>query len=132
MKKRMQIYKCEQCGLVLELLVTAKGNPFCCGKPMKLLEAKTEGKSPEKHIPLIEKTDNGYKVTVGKDEHPMDVAHFIRWIELIINNGDSHTVFTNSGDKAQANFCVELENLPNDCEIEARAYCSIHGLWKSD
>ena len=58
------------------------GELVCCGQPMAKLEEKTADSSTEKHVPVIEKLDDGYKVTVGSVPHPMADEHFIEWIEI--------------------------------------------------
>ncbi len=51
MTKRLQIYKCEICGNIVEVLHTGAGELVCCGQPMTLLEEKTEDRMKEKHVP---------------------------------------------------------------------------------
>ena len=78
-----QIYKCERCGIIVETLHGGGGELTCCHAPMVLLEAKTADSTTEKHVPVIEKIDGGYKVIVGSTLHPMEEKHQIEWIELI-------------------------------------------------
>ncbi len=59
---------------------------MCCGKPMRLLEENTTDAALEKHVPVVEKTENGVKVKVGEKEHPMEEKHYIEWIEVITQN----------------------------------------------
>ncbi|HPS88087.1 MAG TPA: desulfoferrodoxin family protein, partial [Spirochaetota bacterium] len=91
---------------------------------MVLLEEKTADKTTEKHVPLIEKTADGYKITVGSTLHPMEEKHFIEWIELLAE-GISYKKFLKPGDKPEAVFKTDAAN------ITAREHCNIHGLWKS-
>ena len=105
------------------MLVGGAGALVCCGENMKLLEEKTADKTTEKHVPVIEKTDHGFKVTVGTTLHPMEEKHFIEWIELLAD-GRSYKAFLKPGDKPEATFCVDAE------EVSAREHCNIHGLWK--
>ena len=83
MKRDLKIYKCEICGNIVELLHEGVGELVCCGEPMKLFVENTTDASKEKHVPVIEKLTDGYKVTVGSDAHPMVEKHYIEWIELI-------------------------------------------------
>ncbi|WP_319562461.1 desulfoferrodoxin [Marispirochaeta sp.] len=124
MAKRMEVYKCEQCGNIVEVLYGSVGELVCCGEPMTLLEEKTADKTTEKHVPVIEKTADGFKVTVGSTIHPMTEEHHIQWIELIAD-GVSYIQYLKPGDEPVAKFCISADN------ISAREYCNVHGLWKS-
>jgi superoxide reductase len=122
MTQRNEVYKCTVCGNIVEVNHASGGNLVCCGKPMELLKENTVDASHEKHVPLIEKTSNGYLVKVGSVPHPMESAHFIEWIELIADN-ISYKHFLKPGDKPEAEFCVKANT------ITAREYCNLHGLW---
>ena len=50
---------------------------------MNLLQAKTEEEGKEKHLPVVEISEDRVKVKVGSISHPMEDRHFIEWIELI-------------------------------------------------
>jgi superoxide reductase len=124
MKKR-EVYKCEVCGNVVEVLHVGGGTLVCCGEDMQLMDEKTEDSSTEKHVPFIEKDGDKVTVKVGENTaHPMEENHYIEWIELIAD-GKVHRQFLNPGDKPEAVFTVEAE------ELSAREYCNVHGLWKS-
>lgn len=125
MPSRLEVYKCTHCGNIVEVLHGGKAPLICCGEPMKQLrEGQTDGAS-EKHVPVIEKTENGYKVTVGSVAHPMAEEHWIEWIELIAD-GISYKKFLNPGDAPVAEFCVKAD------KVTAREYCNLHGLWKAE
>jgi len=124
MAEKFQIYKCGECGNIIEVLHGGEGEFSCCGKPMKLLKENTVDAALEKHVPVIEKTEEGFKVKVGSVAHPMVSEHYIEWIELIVD-GISYRKFLNPGDTPEAEFCVKGDN------VTAREYCNIHGLWKS-
>ncbi|MCK4307253.1 desulfoferrodoxin [candidate division WOR-3 bacterium] len=124
MTKQLQVYKCNICGNIVEVLHTGVGELVCCGQPMELLKEKTEDVGQEKHIPVIERIENGIKVKVGSIPHPMEEKHYIEWIEIIAD-GRVCKKFLKPGDTPEALFEIKAE------EIEAREYCSIHGLWKS-
>jgi len=125
MTKQKEIYKCEICGNIVEVLHAGVGELVCCGQPMKLFKEKTEDASTEKHVPYIEKTAQGIVIKVGQNQdHPMEEKHFIEWIELIAD-GISYRKFLKPGDKPQALFAISADN------VEAREYCNVHGLWKS-
>ena len=124
MISKNQIYKCNICGNIVEVLHAGGGELVCCGQPMELLNEKTEDEGLEKHVPVIEKTEAGIKVKVGLVEHPMEEAHFIQWIEIIAD-GQVYRKYLKPGDKPEAEFQVTAD------KIEAREYCNLHGLWKS-
>lgn len=125
MTKRRQIYRCTHCGNTVEVLHQAHGILSCDEHPMELLTEQEHELLAEKHIPVIEKISGGYKVHVGKLEHPMLPAHFIEWIEL---NTEERTMrkYLTPGDQPVAEFATKASN------VSARAYCNIHGLWKSN
>ncbi|MBB6061832.1 superoxide reductase [Thermosipho japonicus] len=125
MTERIQVYKCEKCGNIVEVLHEGAGTLVCCGEPMKLLEEKTADTSTEKHVPFIEEVEDGYRVRVGENAlHPMEEKHYIEWIELIVD-GVVYRKFLNPGDKPEAEFKVAKGS-----EVHAREYCNVHGLWK--
>ncbi len=124
MTKLAQIYKCDKCGNIVEILHAGAVDLVCCGQPMTLQEEKTADKTTEKHVPMIEKTSDGYKVTVGSTLHPMEEKHYIEWIELSAE-GMSYKKFLKPGDKPEAVFKTDAAS------VTAREYCNIHGLWKS-
>jgi superoxide reductase len=119
-----QIYKCNICGNIIEVIHTGVGQLVCCGQPMELLTEKTEDLGLEKHVPIIEKVGDKVKVKVGSVPHPMEQKHYIEWIE-VITNGKTCRKFLKSGNKPEAEFEITAE------KIEAREYCNIHGLWKT-
>ncbi len=124
MTQLRQIYKCEVCGNIVEVVHTGAGELVCCGQPMALLAEKTQDQGQEKHVPVVEKTDTGLKVKVGAVPHPMEPDHYIEWIEVIAD-GVSARRFLQPGQPAEAEFNITADN------IQVRAYCNIHGLWQA-
>jgi superoxide reductase len=125
MTKKLQVYKCEICGDMVEVLHEGAGTPVCCGKPMTLQVENTVDASKEKHVPVIEKTAAGIKVKIGSVPHPMEAKHYIEWIEIIAD-GKAYRQFLNPGDAPDATFNISAQ------QISAREYCNIHGLWKGE
>lgn len=125
MTKRLQIYKCEVCGNMVEIIHEGAGELVCCDQPMKRMEENTTDAALEKHVPVIEKTEGSIRVKVGSVPHPMQEEHYIEWIELIAD-GRAYRQFLKPGEEPEAVFNIEAQN------ITAREYCNIHGLWKSD
>jgi len=125
MTKIKEIYKCNICGNIVEVLHAGVGELVCCGEPMELQKEKTQDSAVEKHVPYIEKTNDGILVKIGQNQdHPMEEKHYIEWIQVIVDSV-SYRKFLKPGDKPQAIFEIKGD------KIEAREYCNIHGLWKS-
>ncbi len=125
MTEKMQVYKCEICGNMVEVLHAGKGQLVCCGQPMILLTENTVDASREKHVPVIQTTAAGAKVAVGSVNHPMEEKHYIEWIEII--SGDKvDRKYLKPGDLPEASFCQP------DGNMSARGYCNLHGLWKTE
>ncbi len=124
MAEKLQVYKCNLCGNIVEVLHGGVGELVCCGEPMKLLKENTTDAAKEKHVPVIEKIDGGYKVKIGSVAHPMEEKHYIEWIELLAD-GKAYRQFLKPGDKPEAVFNVKASS------VSAREYCNLHGLWKA-
>jgi superoxide reductase len=124
MTERLQVYKCEVCGNIVEVLFAAKGELYCCGKPMVLQTENTVDAAKEKHVPVIEKISGGFKVKLGEAAHPMLEEHYIQWIEVAAGD-KAYTAFLKPGDAPEAVFMIEADS------VTARAYCNLHGHWKA-
>lgn len=115
-----QIYKCNVCGNIVEVLHTGVGELVCCGQPMELQKENTVDAAEEKHVPVIE----GNKVKVGSEPHPMEEKHYIEWIEVVYEDGAREKKFLKPGDKPEFESAMPIKS--------ARAYCNLHGLWKKE
>lgn len=124
MTEQKQIYRCNICGNIVEVVQPAGGILSCCGQPMELLKENSQDAALEKHVPIIEKIEGGYKVSVGEVPHPMLAAHYIQWIELIAGNQVMRK-YLQPDEKPEAIFLTDAK------EVSAREYCNLHGLWKS-
>lgn len=124
MAKRYEIFKCEVCGHIIEVLHEGVGELVCCNQPMKRAVENTVDAAKEKHVPVIEKTPTGFLVKVGAIAHPMEEKHYIEWIQLMMDDGSAYRTFLKPGDKPEANFSVKAQ------KVSAREYCNLHGLWK--
>jgi superoxide reductase len=124
MTELRQVYKCDLCGNMTEVVHPSGGTLVCCGQPMTLKKENSSDGAGEKHVPVIEKVEGGVLVKVGAVEHPMQDAHYIEWIEV-------HTAskvlrkYLAPGEKPEAFFQVDEEVL------YAREYCNLHGLWRA-
>jgi superoxide reductase len=123
MAERLQIYKCDSCGSIVEVLHEGGGELVCCGEPMKLFVENSVDAAKEKHVPVLEKTGEGVKVKVGSVPHPMEEKHYIEWVE-IIEGGKAYRQFLKPGDTPEASFDIQAG------QVTAREYCNLHGLWK--
>jgi len=123
MAEKLQIYKCNVCGNIVEVLHGGAGELVCCGQPMENLTVKTADATKEKHVPVIEKVEGGIKVKVGSVPHPMEAKHYIEWIEVIAD-GKAYRQFLNPGQPPEAVFNIKAAS------VTAREYCNVHGLWK--
>jgi len=118
MVEKKEIYKCEVCGNIVEVVHAGGGVLICCGQPMKLQKENTVDASQEKHVPVIE----GKKVKIGSVAHPMTAEHYIEWIEATSETGEIAKVFLKPDSKPEAKFSFK--------PVSAREYCNLHGLWK--
>ncbi len=132
MTQLKQVYKCEVCGNVVEVLHVGNGQLVCCGQPMTLFQEKNQDEGLEKHVPVIEELPanvcqgkDGVVVKVGEVAHPMEEKHYIEWIEITTADGKTGKKFLRPGDEPKAEFYTRKE------VISARIYCNIHGLWTS-
>jgi len=119
-----EVYKCEKCGNIVEVLHGGAGTLVCCGENMKHLVENTVDAAKEKHVPVVEQADGIVKVKVGSVTHPMEEKHYIEFIEVITTAG----VYRKSlkpGEAPEAEFKVQGNVL------SVREYCNLHGLWKA-
>jgi len=124
MSEKLEVYKCDACGAMVEVLHGGAGELVCCGEPMKQMVENTVDAAKEKHVPVIEKISGGVKVSVGSVAHPMEDKHYIEWIEVIAD-GEAYRQFLNPGENPEATFNIDAQN------VTAREYCNLHGLWKA-
>ena len=119
-----EVYKCQLCGNIVEILHSGNCVPTCCNQPMNLMAEGAVDAAKEKHVPVIEKIDGGYKVSVGSAAHPMVENHYIEWIELLTETELLRKTLV-AGEEPCAIFKTDAE------QVSARAYCNLHGLWKA-
>ncbi len=122
--ERLQVYRCPLCGNIVEVIHAGGGTLVCCGQPMEVQVENTTDAATEKHVPVVEEVDGGINVVVGSVAHPMGDDHYIEWIEVVVD-GKSYRQFLNPNEAPEASFPISGAN------ISARAYCNLHGLWKS-
>ena len=129
MTEILEFYKCNICGNFVEVVLPGDGELVCCGQPMEKVKAHnpSEEMVGEKHVPFIQKTDEGFEIRIGSVPHPMEENHYIMFVE------------TNSPDKrfVKRKYLHPSEEpvlkLKCDCDnVVARELCNIHGLWMSE
>ena len=125
MTKRLETYKCEVCGNIVEVMHAAGGRLVCCNQPMTLLEENTTDAAVEKHVPVVTAIDGGYKVAVGSVDHPMADDHYIEWIELVAGD-EVYTAFLKPGQAPEAVFKIDA------AKVTAREFCNLHGHHKAE
>lgn len=124
MAQRYEVYKCDLCGNIVEVLFGSDGTLVCCDQPMTLQNENTVDAAKEKHVPVIEKIDGGVRVKVGDVAHPMEEKHYIQWIEIIADD-KIYRRYLKPGEAPEAEFKVSAD------KIVAREYCNLHGHWKA-
>ncbi len=128
MAEALEVYKCDACGIIVEVLEGGAGTLVCCDADMELLDPQTADFTTEKHVPIVSEAEKGcYKVVVGSTLHPMEDAHYVQWIELVAD-GIVYRQELKPGDAPEATFCVCCVDAAS---VYAREYCNVHGLWKS-
>ncbi|MBQ7586181.1 MAG: desulfoferrodoxin [Desulfovibrionaceae bacterium] len=125
MPKTREVYKCPLCGNIIEILHAGSCIPTCCGQSMELMAEGAVDAAKEKHVPVLEKIDSGYKVMVGSAAHPMIEKHYIEWIELLTED-------TLQRKDLKPNEAPEAVFQTDAQKVTARAYCNLHGLWKAE
>ena len=122
MSKRLEVYKCSICGVIVEVMNSGGGSLICCGKNMDKMTENTVDAATEKHVPVITRGDGTITVTVGDVAHPMEDAHYIQWIELLADD-KIYRKYLKPGEAPEATFNVTAAN------VTAREYCNLHGQW---
>ena len=117
-----EVYKCNLCGNIVEILHPGAGALVCCNEKMALMVQNTVDASKEKHVPVIEIGANSITVKVGSVAHPMEAARYIEWIELVAD-GKLYRQQLQPGQAPEATFPVIAK------QVTAREYCNLHGLW---
>ncbi|MDR1856579.1 MAG: desulfoferrodoxin [Desulfovibrio sp.] len=119
-----EIYKCAQCGNIVEVRHGGDAELVCCGAPMTLMVEGAVDAAKEKHVPVIERIQGGFKVAVGAVTHPMEDKHHIEWIQLLADDRN-YVRMLKPGLPPEATFSIEAR------AVTARAFCNLHGLWKA-
>ena len=126
MTEKLELYKCNICKNLVEVVFAGQGELVCCGQPMEKQEeqSRDEVALSEKHVPFITKIDGGFEIKIGTNLHPMIDEHYIMFIE--VHSPDKKYVKR----KYFAPNEAPILNLKCSCDkVIARELCNIHGLW---
>lgn len=121
-----RFYICQHCGNIVGMIHHSGVPIMCCGEPMTKMEAGTSDASAEKHVPVVQCTENEVVVNVGSVAHPMQEEHHISWVYLQTDRGGQRKCLS-AGQNTQVRFAL-CEEVP----VAVYAYCNLHGLWKTD
>ena len=119
---KLQIYKCNICGNLVQVLQEGDGNLVCCGEEMKLMGIQYDTTElGEKHTPKVELKDG--KKFVNVIGHPMTDEHYIQFMETFSRDkNELHLKFF------KPNEVPEMES-KLDGDFNSIEYCNIHHLW---
>ena len=126
MKKINEIYICDRCNNICQILHETSGDLSCCGEEMRLLNENSIDAVIEKHIPIVEQDGVNVKIKVGEVEHPMLDNHHIEFIE-VITNVNIYRKYLKFGQKPEASFTLQEDEVIQ----KVREYCNLHGLWRN-
>lgn len=124
MASRLEVYKCDICGNIVEVTHSGSGALVCCGEDMRLMAENTVDAAKEKHVPVIEIEKDSITVKIGSAPHPMEAAHYIEWIELLADD-KVYRQYLKPGDPPEAVFKITA------AKVTAREYCNLHGHWSA-
>lgn len=122
-KKAFEFYRCSVCGNCITTVFAGGGTLVCCEKEMVRLDVGTVEGNPATHTPVVEKKDGGILVKVGENPHPMVAAHYI--CAIVVNSGGEWTWKMLTADSDPEAFFPAVAG-----DVEAYAFCNLHGLWK--
>lgn len=129
MTERLDLYRCEICGNLVQIILAGGGELVCCGQPMQLVKGKRdEEMKTEKHVPVFKvNDDNKNIVQVGSILHPMSDEHYIMFIETISQDKKHLELqYLYPGEKPE----MILENKTG--KTLAYDFCNLHGLWEGE
>ena len=133
MAEKLEIYKCEVCGNIVQVLKGGAGELVCCGEIMKHLDGQfEENELGEKHVPQIVTSHEGCETGICREvkkvtleHHPMMPEHHIEFIEVYTKDKkDLRIKFFEPDEKPE----LEITNLEQT--VFAFENCNIHGFWR--
>ena len=127
MSEKLELYKCNVCGTVIEVVASGVGQLVCCSVPMeKLHEHQNDDEFQEKHVPVVTIEGETKTIRVGSIPHPMEKEHYIMFIEAI--SPDKRYIkrkYLNPQEEPK----MEIKQCCHFNGFTSRELCNIHGLW---
>ncbi|MBE7704534.1 MAG: desulfoferrodoxin FeS4 iron-binding domain-containing protein [Cyanobacteria bacterium SIG29] len=130
MSEKLDLFKCNVCGKVIEIIHSGEGQLTCCSLPMEqLVEKHNDDEYNEKHVPIVTIDGEHKTIRVGSILHPMMKEHYIMFIEAI--SPDKKYVkrkylTPDEEPKMDVKTCCHYDG------FTARELCNLHGLWVSE
>ena len=116
----MKFYQFESC----KKFIVSKDALVCEGWK-EVIPGSTDA-AVEKHVPVVEKTVGGIKVSVGSVMHPATAEHYIEWV--LVETQDGYQMkYLSSSDVPEVTLALKS----GDEVVGVYAYCNLHGLWKA-
>jgi len=130
MAEKLDMYKCDDCGMIIQVIIEGDGKLVCCDEEMELLvpHGLSDEMLNEKHIPVFVKSDTeeGGEIRIGSMPHPMIPEHYIMFAEAIAPDKSHFKLkYLNPGDEPKMLLKHSLD------KISAKIYCNLHGLWEA-
>ena len=128
MAEKLNLYRCNICGNIVEVVIDGAGSLICCGEDMELLKSKSSDGAYEKHVPIVEHIGSSHVVKVGSVPHPMTEDHYIQFIEAMSKDGRyvKRKYLHPNEEPEMVIKCLEKD------DFKTREYCNIHGLYKGE
>lgn len=127
MAQKLEMYKCEVCGNLIEVVIAGVGELVCCNQPMMLLKPNTVDAATEKHVPYFVKIDDELDIRIGSVLHPMTDEHYIQFIE-VISEDDRYVKRKYLYPNEEPTFPLKGYDIG---ALTAREFCNLHGLWEA-
>lgn len=127
MAKKLELYKCNICGNLIEVVLPGDGELVCCGQPMNLLEANTTDATKEKHVPFFVKKDDELEIRIGSAPHPMEQEHYIQFIE-VVSKDERYVKRKYLYPSEEPMFTLRGYDVDS---LTAKEHCNLHGLWEA-
>lgn len=129
MTEKLELYKCNICGNIVEIVSSGVGELVCCSVPMEQLQEQSSDENlQEKHVPIVTMEGDNKIIRVGSIPHPMEKEHYIVFIEAI--SQDKKYIkrkYLSPHEEPQ----MELKTKCHYSQFTARELCNIHGLWSA-
>ena len=120
MTLKNQLFKCDICDNIAQIVHSGAGTLVCCGEDMQQLDEK-RAETGNPHYAQIKR--DGQNVSI-KFDHEMIPEHYIEMIEVISNDEKYlKRKYLNPNEPAEMNFKCDCKD-----GFKVRIYCNIHGV----